>query len=125
MAPQYEVDRSPIFERRRWSRVRLSVPVQLRKWTGEQGRAVAYAIGRLLDVSTGGACVATEFGGPFVPEEIVAVSITIPWEARRGFPFSLIEGACRVVRIDRDRGAIALSFCPNDMTILAAALIPR
>ena len=125
MAPEYTGDQPRSVERRRWSRLGLSVPVRLGKRSGEEGRAVAYAIGRSVDLSTGGSRVTMEFGGPFTPDEILAVSITIPWEARRGFPFSLIEGACRVVRVDQARGEVALSFCPANTTMLGAGLLPR
>jgi hypothetical protein len=97
----------------------------LNRRSGEEGRAVAYAVGRSLDVSPGGVCVAVEFGGPFTPDEILTVSLAIPWEARRGFPFSLIEGACRVVRVDQARGDLALSFCPTNTTVLGAGVLPR
>ena len=125
MAPHHEGDQSRAVERRRWSRVGLSVPVRLGKRSGEEGRAVAYAVGRSLDMSAGGTCIATEFGGPFTPDEILTVSIAIPWESRREFPFSLIEGTCRVVRVDQARGEVGLSFCPANTTMLGAGVLPR
>jgi hypothetical protein len=82
------------------------------------------------DVSTGGVYVTTGGGDRVVPGEICTVSITIPWESRKAFPFSRIAGRCRVVRVDEVHPAdehpqqgVALAFC-GDTTLLATTVRP-
>ena len=113
-------------ERRRQPRVRLTVPVLC-------GKASGYARGRDLpcagwskDLNAEGVYAMLREGNAFTSGEIVAVNVEIPWESRRGFPFSRIAGTARVVRIDplsktaqEPMWGLALAFCP-DVTRLGA-----
>lgn len=104
-------------ERRRGHRISLAVPVRLLKGAGG-GPKVCPAAGESSDLSPSGVCLTTNDPGAFVPGEVLMVSIEIPWETRRVFPFSRILGPCRVVRVDEQR--LALEFCGEDTTLLGA-----
>lgn len=113
-------------ERRRQGRVSVVVPVLC-------GKADAPARGRALpckgwsrDLSAEGVYAMLREGNSFTAGEIVAVDVEVPWESRRGFPFSRLIGTARVVRIDalpavanNPVWGVALSFCP-DVTKLGA-----
>ena len=73
------------FERRRGPRVVLSVPVHVSKGAGGSGGTVSHYTAQSRDLSVGGVYVTITEGGTFVPGELVEVSITVPWEARRVF----------------------------------------
>ncbi len=86
-----------------------------------------FSSGQSADISTGGGYFTTREPGPFVPGEVLAMSIAVPWELRRIFPFSRIVGSGRIVRVeeqpeaiqDGDRG-VALEFNPSGTTLLGA-----
>ena len=121
----------PAFERRRGPRVRLSAPAQLSRAEAGSPDSVASVAARAVDVSTAGMYLLADPEARIAPGEIFMVSMSIPWEFRRAFPFSLVEGACRVVRVDAvsafDGGkqGLALAFCGSNVTMLGAALLPR
>ena len=114
-------------DRRRWARAKLALPVSLgRRKDGTRG-TVSCGVARSIDLSTGGLYVTVKERGAFHPDEILVASMTIPWESRRHVPFSLIEGSCRVVRVDPlpgDEEGLALAFLGNDLTMLGAAFTP-
>ena len=117
---------APAVERRRQPRVRLSVPVLCGQASGhERGRGLPFT-GWSKDLSTEGVYAMLREGAAFAPGEIVAVNVEIPWESRRGFPFSRIAGTARVIRVDKLSAAerdpmwgLALEFC-QDVTKLGA-----
>jgi hypothetical protein len=61
---------------------------------------------------------------------VLTVSVTIPWETRRLFPFSRIVGSGRIVRVEEvpavpgTKQGFALSFCEGDVTLLGAIVTP-
>ena len=122
--------RSP--NRRHWPRVKLSVPVVIkRRGEGSGGAADSHTV-QSIDLSPGGCYLTVREGKTFAPEELLSVSVGIPWEARHRFPFSRLMGSCRVVRVDQvpmDDGiaqGVALAFCGIDaVTMLGTARIPR
>ena len=114
-------------ERRRQERVRLSAPIRFEDGLREEKEGGSYPYtGHTADLSTAGAYMATVEGGPFVPGQILQVSVAIPWEARRHFPFSRIIGPCRVVRVETlsaedpqgARWGVGLAFCGERITLL-------
>lgn len=117
------VERGAPFNRRRYPRVRLAVPVLI----GRRGQAAAEGVSRQvvasIEVSPGGLYILTEEGDRFVPGEIVAVSLTVPWELRNLFPFSRMVGSCRVVRVEGR--AVALAFCEANTMLLGSNMSPR
>jgi len=114
-------------DRRRWNRIALIVPVHIQSGTERTSAAVSAVTVQSKDVSPGGVYVTTSAGGVFVPGEILTVTVPVPWESRRAFPFSLMTGLCRVVRVDElstineepSRG-VALAFCGESTTLLGA-----
>ncbi len=115
------------YDRRRRHRVKLSVPVQFGKGTAEVGEVLYFSSGESGDLSTSGVYFTTREPGPFVPGETLAVSIAIPWELRRLFPFSRIVGSGRIIRIEEQPTAtkeghrgVALEFNPSGTTLLGA-----
>jgi c-di-GMP-binding flagellar brake protein YcgR len=119
-------------DRRRFRRIRLAVPVRYGTGIASEGHEVCPRFGESSDLSTGGIAFTTKDPGSFSPGEVLEVSITIPWEARRAFPFSRILGRCRVVRVEErpaEGGAtlrrVALEFCGDQVTLLGAIVVPR
>lgn len=116
MFPESGVRERRSENRRRHARVGLSVPVQFgRGREQEKASALAY-VGQSRDVGTGGVYLTTQGSGSFVPGDILNVSIPIPWEAQRGFPFSRITGIGRVVRVEAQ--GVAVEFCRHQLTML-------
>lgn len=117
------------FNRRRWPRVRIAVPIHVSKPAGKDG-AMSQHIVQSADLSTGGAYVTTAEKGIFVPGEMLRVSVSVPWEARYLFPFSRLVGSCRVVRVDdgsrsgHDGQAAALAFSEEGMLRLGSVVFP-
>lgn len=113
---------------RRWQRVKLAAPVQVSMGAGEDGGAVPIYAAQLRDVTTSGMYVTISEGPQVRSGEFVVVSVLIPQEARRSFPFSRIVGLCRVVRVE-DRALISgaeyglgLAFCEDQVIMLGAIL---
>ncbi len=121
------VREAPSFERRRWRRARLAVPVRFGKGTEATAQQRFPWVGLARDVSAGGSYVTTSGRGVFVPGDLLTVSMVIPWELRRLFPFSRIAGPSRVVRVeevstetDEPQTGLALEFCLDRLTRLGA-----
>ena len=119
------------YDRRRWPRVKLAVPVQFGKGSWGKGELLYFTSGESSDVSTVGVRLTTSDPGPFIPGEVLAVSIAIPWELRRAFPFSRIVGAGRVVRVEEgpatEQGKqqrLAIEFYGDRTAILGSIMTP-
>ena len=115
-------------ERRRWPRAKLSLPVQFGKGSEGKGELLYFSAGQSSDIGSNGVLFATNEPGPFVLGEVLALSISIPWEFQRQFPFSRIVGFGRVLRIEegpRSEGGeqlqVALEFCEDRMTMFGAS----
>lgn len=94
-------------ERRRWHRVRLTVPIQLGAHDGQTA-----------DVSLAGAYVVLSDHSQLVLGNLLKVRFAVPSAARQDFPFARIATQGRVVRVE-ERG-VGLAFCQETMTALAA-----
>src|SRR3989338_9471792 len=88
-------------DRRQWQRVKLSVPVQLKRGAVGKGGVLSLYTGATADVSTAGAYVLTGPRGRFSADEILKVSLAVPSALRHGFPFARLMGLCRVARVER------------------------
>lgn len=117
-------------DRRRGPRVKLSIPVQFGQGARE-AEGPCPCTGQSQNLGAGGVHLVTGEGGPFVPGERLMVSIAVPWEARRLFPFSRIVGPCRIVRVEEvsttdnaKQTGLALSFSRDEMTLLGAVVTP-
>ncbi len=115
-------------DRRRWHRIKLHVPVQVSAGTGFSGPAQAPFVAQSVDLCPGGCYLLTSERRRFAPDELLAVSLVIPLEARQAFPFSRIAGLCRVLRADEKwvadtkRQGLALAFCEPHTLMLGAAV---
>ena len=117
-------------ERRSQRRIQLSAPMEFGKGSGGKGELIYFSSGHSLDVSTSGVRMVTNEPGPFTLGEILAVSIEIPWETRRVFPFSRILGFARVARVIEEEPRseevgqrhVAMEFCQGETTLLGAIL---
>ena len=129
MAPAEGRDAQSL-NRRRWRRVKLSVPVQVGKGAEGVGALSEQHAGWSKSMSPGGVYVTTREGGSFVPGELLRVSVSVPWESRKVFPFAWLAGSGRVVRVEdlstpeegRQTG-LAIEFF-EDMTVLGAIVTP-
>ena len=116
-----------VYDRRSRQRIALAVPVHLGRAAIGEVEGVAAATGETANLSTGGVYLITDAVGPFEPGDMLRISIEIPQESRRAFPFSRITGPCQVVRTqqfpsaDPDaRWGLALEFCQDRITMLGA-----
>ena len=106
-------------EKRRGRRISLKAPLMIRRdIAGEPEERVA------ANVSLSGVYFETD--RPYQSSEAVVVSVAVPEQQRRDFPFSRLAGRSYVVRIDelsevegRKRYGVALAFADNVTTLLA------
>lgn len=114
------------YERRRTHRVRLAVPVHVCGDAVGEGHALYSYAGQSQDLSLGGIYLRTRQKVPFVPGQMVRLSISIPPESRRLFQFSRVAGSCHVMRVEslptNEEGlGVALAF-GADTTFLGATV---
>ena len=125
-------------DRRRAHRKTLRVAVQVNRSAEGEQEVRPLGLSESVDLSMAGVFVWTTDPGPFNPGDVLAVSISIPWESRRLFPFSRIVGSCRVVRAEpvmqepgptmqvpgeEARWGLALEFCGDRPTMLGAIVM--
>jgi hypothetical protein len=112
-------------DRRRAQRVGLAVPIELMQGAVQKGITPAYT-GQTVNLSTSGAYAKLKAEGTLVRGEVLRVSISIPWEARRIVPLSRIAGLCRIVRADQEEPHwwVALAFCDHQIIQLGAIVVP-
>ncbi len=122
---QAKVPGGVVYDRRHWTRAVIEIPVEVSREKTGRGAAFSAVTAQASNISAGGVYLAISEEPSVRVGEILRVSITIPAELRRMFPFSLIEGPSRVVRVEtvsvpeeRLQG-LALAFCEG-MTRLGA-----
>ena len=126
-----EVSERRVYDQRRWRRVQLGIPAQLMKVRGDEKPVLCLATVHVRELSAGGAYVTTGQQGPFVPGQVLTLSVSVPWEHRRNFPFSRITASCRVVRVDGSHdgepggNGLALAFCGDSPVMLGSIVTPR
>lgn len=112
-------------------RARIAVPVLVKQAGGERGGALSSHTVESRDLSVCGVYVIAGGEANFSVGELLTVSVSIPWECRRAFPFSRLAGACRVVRVDPvvtltgPATGVALAFCGEEVAQFGSTLIPR
>lgn len=114
--------------RRRCARVALAAPVDLTAATPDpSGQGIRHT-GESINVSPNGLFVILQQSLHAISGELLRVSVTIPLEARRTFPFSRLSGLCRVVRLEPvstqlgTATRVALAFCEEHTTRFSAAI---
>lgn len=93
-------------EKRRSKRLGLSLPMKLRRVT-EEGKEDAVE-GVTSDVSYEGACVINIDLKNIKPNDRLHITLSVPRDEARDFPFSRITGNARVVRAENQ--ACGLEF---------------
>ncbi|MFH1782748.1 MAG: PilZ domain-containing protein [Candidatus Omnitrophota bacterium] len=93
-------------EKRQFKRLQMAFPTKI-KLIAENGEEKVFE-GLTLDVSFNGAYVVNIHMENVNPEDSVNMSLAIPRDSTRDFPFSRIIGKARVVRVEKD--AVALEF---------------
>ena len=113
-------------ERRRHRRVSLSVNVLAKRVaSGDTG---LFEEGTTTDVSLAGVYFTAPAWKDLRAQEVLTISISVPREQARDFPFSRLAGRGRVVRVDEVLGdtpqekrlGVAVEFADN-LTVLTAA----
>jgi len=93
-------------EKRRFKRLDLSLPMQL-KHTSAEGKEKMQE-GVTLNVSYNGAYVSDITLRNIKPEDTLRITLSVPRDDARDFPFSRFVGKARVVRVEKD--GIGLEF---------------
>ena len=113
-------------ERRRHRRVSLSVNVLAKRVAA--GDTGLFEEGTTTDVSLAGVYFTAPAWKDLRAQEVLTISISVPREQARDFPFSRLAGRGRVVRVDEVLGdtpqekrlGVAVEFADN-LTVLTAA----
>lgn len=114
-------------DRRRHRRIDLTVPILARR--NNDGNGASFHEGVAKNLSLAGLYFTTAGWRELQADEIMTVSVSVPPEQVRHFPFSRLAGRGRVVRVDElakvDSSGptlygVALEF-GEDLTVLTAA----
>ena len=114
-------------DRRRHRRIDLTVPILARR--NNEGIAAPFREGVASNLSLAGLYFTTAGWKELKADEVMTVSVSVPPEKVRSFPFSRLAGRGRVVRVDELAKVssdgptfygVALEF-GQDLTILTAA----
>ena len=114
-------------DRRRHRRIDLTVPILARR--NNEGNGASFREGVAKNLSLAGVYFTTAGWNELLPDETMTISVSIPPEKVRNFPFSRLAGRGRVVRIEElariaadgpTLYGIALEF-GEDLTVLTAA----
>jgi len=97
---------SDFVEKRRSQRLDLSLPANIRHASGSENEKALK--GTTIDVSFNGAYLGDINIINIKQEDVVKISISVPRDDARDFPFSRLAGKAKVVRVDD--GGIAVDF---------------
>lgn len=97
---------SDFIEKRRFKRLGLSLPMKLRRLTEEGKEEAVEAV--TSNVSYNGAYIRDMDLKNIKPNDNLHITLSVPRDEARDFPFSRITGKARVVRAERE--ACALEF---------------
>lgn len=108
-------------ERRRHRRVELGVPISIRRIQSRESQASSFEEGMTQNISLAGVACTMPTPAPLAVGEMVIISIAIPYESRREFPFARLAGRGRVVRLKASTPSpdLAIEFA-EDLTVLTA-----
>lgn len=107
---------SDFIEKRRYKRLDLSLPMKLRRITEEGKKEIMETV--TSNVSYSGVCAADADLENLKLNDNLQITLSVPKDEARDFPFSRISGSARVVRLER--GACALEFS-EDVSRLCVA----
>lgn len=93
-------------EKRRSRRINLSLPANIRCASSDGKEKVLQGI--TINVSFNGAYITDIHFTNIKPEDTIKISISVPRDDTRDFPFSRFTGKAKVVRTEKD--AIAVDF---------------
>lgn len=111
-------------ERRRYRRIQLALPMQARKIESEEPGN--FKDGVTKDISLAGVYFTTSAWQQIDCDESLMISVAVPRERARDFPFSRLAGRGRVIRVEelakvRETGprlfGVAVEF-GDDLTVL-------
>ena len=114
-------------DRRRHRRIDLTIPILARR--NSDGQMASFKEGAAKNLSLAGVYFTTAGWKELTKDEIMTISVSIPPEKVRSFPFSRLAGRGRVVRIEElarvasdgpTLYGVALEF-GQDLTVLTAA----
>jgi len=97
---------SEFVEKRRWKRLDLSLPINIARISG-RGKEKAQD-GITINVSYNGTYVVDIDIKDIKAEDRLNISLSVPRDDARDFPFSRVVGKARVARVDKD--GVALEF---------------
>jgi hypothetical protein len=103
-------------EKRRFKRLDLSLPMTVRN-ISEDGKEKAQK-GSTINVSFNGAYIVDIGVKNIKPEDGLDVSLRVPRDDTRDFPFSRITGKARVVRVEKD--GVAIEFAEDVSRLFVA-----
>ncbi|MDO8603113.1 MAG: PilZ domain-containing protein [Candidatus Omnitrophota bacterium] len=98
---------SDFVEKRRSRRLNLSLPMVLRRLTGEGKEEVVEAV--TSNVSYDGVCISDVDLKDIKPNDNLQITLSVPRDDSRDFPFSRIIGKARVVRAGMETYALEFS----------------
>lgn len=102
-------------EKRQFKRLDLSLPMALSCISGDDKKHEQEGV--TLNVSYNGAYVADIEIKNLRPNDTLKISLSVPREEARDFPFSRVVGKARVVRVDKDGVAVEFSEDVNRLFI--------
>jgi len=107
--PQKEVKMKTgdFIEKRKFKRLDLSLPAKVRR-TSSSGKEEVHS-GVTVDVSYNGAYIIDIKIKNIKPEDTLHISVSVPREDARDFPFSRLVGNATVVRVEDDGIAVEFS----------------
>ena len=98
---------SDFVEKRRYKRLNLSLPMMLRRLTGEGKEEAIEAM--TSNVSYDGVCVIDVDLKNIKPNDNLHITLSVPRDDSRDFPFSRITGKARVVRAEGETCGLEFS----------------
>ncbi len=100
---------SDYIEKRRFKRLDLSLPMRLRRVTGDGKEDVKEGV--TINVSFNGAYIIDIDIKDIKPKENLHITLSVPRDEARDFPFSRVVGEAKVIRVDKE--GVALEFDEN------------
>lgn len=94
-------------EKRSFKRLGLSLPMKLRRITEEGKEEIIEAV--TSNVSYNGAYVTNIDSKNIKPNDNLQISLSVPRDETRDFPFSRITGKVRVVRVENETCGLEFS----------------
>ncbi len=102
-------------EKRKFKRLDLSIPAKLKR-TSSSGKEEVFS-GATGDVSYNGAYIVDIKIKSIKPEDTIHISLSVPREDARDFPFSRLIGDATVIRVEEDGIAVEFSKDVNRLFV--------